>query len=373
MTDGSSERVTGRSRQLDSLQVARGYAALAVVAFHSLDIEARYFTGESLLPAFFDGGQAGVDLFFVISGFVMVLTTRGRHGSASSVGRFVWNRVFRIYPTYWAYFLLLLPIVFLFPTWINSSQGGQINLFTSFFLLPSTTLPVLLVAWTLTLELWFYVVFTVILFLPQRLLIPALAAWFAILVVVNWNGPITADPFVQVPANAMAIEFIFGAVTALVFRKISRPVAGILAVVGLAVIILWGSTPPQSITAGAGLPRPLTMGIGFALLLAAFTAWENRGGIGALRRLGVLGDMSYSVYLGHVLVLSAMGRIWQSLAGPLAGNPVANLAWWILTLAAVLIFGYLSYRLVEKPVTGLSKRWQSRVFGDDRRSLPLTR
>jgi exopolysaccharide production protein ExoZ len=303
----------------------------------------------------------------------MVLTTRGKHGSVRGVGRFAWNRAFRIYPTYWAYFLLLLPIVFLFPTWINSSQGGQINLVTSFFLLPSTTLPVLLVAWTLTLELWFYVVFTVILFLPQRALVPALGVWFTILVVVNGNGPIDAHPFVQVPANAMAIEFIFGAVTALVFRRISRPVAAVLALAGLAVIIFLGSTPPQSITAGAGLPRPLTMGIGFALLLAAFTAWETRGSIGPLRRLVILGDMSFSVYLGHVLVLSAMGRIWQSISSPLAGNPVANLARWALTLAAVLIFGHLSYRFVEKPVTGLSKRWQSRAFHEDRRSVRVTR
>lgn len=375
MTDGTSEPVAVRAgaKQLQSIQVARGFAALAVVAFHLLDTEARYFSGESLLPGFFDGGQAGVDLFFVISGFVMVLTTRGKHGTVRNVAKFAWNRAFRIYPTYWAYFLLLLPIFLLFPTWINASQGNQVNLFTSFFLLPSNTLPILLVAWTLTLELWFYIVFAVILFLPERLLIPALAVWFVILVVVNWNGPISADPFVQVPANAMALEFIFGGVTALIFRRISRPVAIILALAGLAIIILLGSTPPQSITAGAGLPRPLTMGIGFALLLAAFTAWENRGSIGIVRRLAILGDMSYSVYLGHILVLVAMGRVWQSISGPFAGNSVAAGAWLILMVLAVLLFGYLSYRLVEKPVTGLSKRWQSRVFHEDRRSALTTR
>ena len=364
MTDGTSEPIVARGsgKQLDSIQVARGFAALAVVAFHSLDIEHKYFGGASILPGFFDGGQAGVDLFFVISGFVMVLTTRGKHGSPREVGRFAWNRLFRIYPTYWAYYLLLLPIVFFFPTMINSSMGNQIDLFSSFFLLPSDTLPILLVAWTLTLELWFYVVFCVILLLPQRFLVPALGLWFVVLVIVNWSGPIAASPYIAVPSNAMAIEFIFGGITALLFRKISRPVAAVLALAGLAVIIFFGTTPPQSITAGAGLPRPLIMGVGFALLLAAFTAFEHRGSIGVLRRFAILGDMSYSVYLGHILVLSAMGRIWPAIAGPLIGNPLAMLGWWILTLAAVLAFGYLSYRLVEKPTTALSRRWRARVF-----------
>ncbi|MBG6053627.1 peptidoglycan/LPS O-acetylase OafA/YrhL [Salinibacterium sp. CAN_S4] len=368
MTDGTSEQVTVRpgSKQLDSIQVARGFAALSVVAFHALDIESRYFSGPSILPGFFDGGQAGVDLFFVISGFVMVLTTRRKHGTVRAVGGFAWNRLFRIYPTYWAYFLILLPVFFLFPTMINASQGNQVNLFTSFFLLPSDTLPLLLVAWTLTLELWFYVVFTVILLLPERFLVAALGLWFVVLVAVNWNGPIDSHPFVEVPSNAMAIEFILGGITALLFRRITRSLAMVVSLAGLAVIVFLGVTPPQSITAGAGVQRPLVMGVGFALILAGFTAFENRGTIGVVKRLAILGDMSYSVYLGHILVLSAMGRIWQSISGPLDGNVLAMAGWWILTIAAVLIFGYLSYRVVEKPVAGLSKRWRSRVFREDR-------
>ncbi|NYF11336.1 peptidoglycan/LPS O-acetylase OafA/YrhL [Leifsonia sp. AK011] len=349
-------------KQLQSIQVARGFAALSVVAFHALDSQPRYFSNISVLPGFFNGGMAGVDLFFVISGFVMVLTTRGRHGKPREVGKFLWNRFFRIYPTYWFYFLLLLPVLILAPTWINASQGNQVDLVASFFLLPSDLLPILLVAWTLTIELWFYIVFAVLLFLPEKVLPAALAVWFVVLVIVNWNGPISASPFVEVPANAMAIEFIFGGVAALVFRKVNLVAAAITAVAGLAIIVFFGEATVSDLTAGPGLHRPLTLGLGFALLLLAFTAWENRASIGFLGRFTVLGDMSYSLYLSHVLVLVAMGRIWAAIAGPFATNIPAIIAWWLVTFAVVLVAGYLSYRLIERPVMGLSRRWRAKVF-----------
>lgn len=354
-------------RQLKSIQVARGFAALSVVAFHAMSSEPKYFSNIKVLPTFFDGGMAGVDLFFVISGFVMVLTTQGRHGKAREVGKFVWNRFFRIYPTYWFYFILLLPVFFLAPSWINAAQGNQVNLFTSFFLLPSDLLPLLLVAWTLTIELWFYVVFAVLLFFPERWLPVALGVWFVVLVIVNWNGPITSSPFLEVPVNSMAIEFIFGGVAALLFRRLNRVVAAVCAVAGVVLIVTLGEATVQDLTAGPGLHRPLTLGLGFALIMLAITAWENRGGIGFLGRFTILGDMSYSVYLSHILVLAVMGRVWAAISGPFATSIPAIIVWWVITFAAVVVVGYLSYRLVERPVMTLSQRWRKQVFRETTR------
>ena len=348
--------------KLSSIQVARGVAALAVVAFHMLATQPKYFSGTDVLPEAFTFGLSGVDLFFVISGFVMVLTTRGRHGRAREVGKFVWNRFFRIYPTYWVYYLALLPVFFLLPGFINSSQGGKVDLFASFFLLPSETLPLLLVAWTLTIELWFYVVFSLILFLPERLIVPALAVWLVLLVVLNWNGPFGESPWLAVPGHALAIEFVFGGFVALLFRRIPPIGSLVLAVAGFGVLATVGWATIMSDTAGEGLQRPFTLGVGYALLLLAATSFEFRRSIGPVARLSILGDMSYSVYLAHVLVLAVTGRVWLAVSGPLAGNPVAVTAWWIVTVVAVLGVGYLSYRLIERPVMKLSRTWRIRVF-----------
>jgi exopolysaccharide production protein ExoZ len=351
-----------RSRQLASIQVARGVAALAVVAYHAQLTQPKYFQGTDVLPSFFSGGISGVDLFFVISGFVMVLTTRGKHGSPRRVGEFAWNRFFRIYPTYWVYCLVLLPVLFLLPGFVNSSEGGRVDILASFTLWPVETLPLLLVAWTLTLEVFFYVVFCVLLLLPEKLLLPALALWFVLLVIVNWNGHINAAPIVELPTNAMAIEFVFGGVTALFYRRVPVIAGAIVAVVGLAVVIVLGRPDATDLYAGAGLLRPLTLGTGFALVMLGVTAIEHRVGIGPVRRLAILGDMSYSVYLCHVLVLAVTGRVWLAVSGSLHTNPVAVVGWWVVTLAAVLVAGYLSYRIIERPVMRFAAWGRKRLF-----------
>lgn len=356
-TDGVTEKL-----KLDSIQVARGVAALAVVGFHMLATQPKYFSGTDVLPQAFTFGLSGVDLFFVISGFVMVLTTRGRHGVPREVGKFAWNRFFRIYPTYWVYYLALVPVFLFLPGFINSSQGGKVDLFSSFFLLPSETLPLLLVAWTLTIELWFYVVFSLILFLPERLLVPAFGVWFVVLVALNWNGPFGENPWLAVTGHALAIEFIFGGVVALLFRRVPPLASLVLAVAGVAVLATVGWIAIMSPTAGAGLQRPLTLGVGYALLLLAATSFDFRRGIGPVAKLSILGDMSYSVYLAHVLVLAVTGRVWLAASGSLAGNPFAVAVWWVITVAVVLGVGYLSYRLIERPVMKLSRTWRMRVF-----------
>ena len=363
MTESAAAPVDSpRSKSLISIQVARGLAALAVVAYHASLTQPKYFSGVDVLPAVFSHGATGVDLFFVISGFVMVLTTSKRHGKVRESGKFLWNRFFRIYPTYWVYFIALVPVLLFLPGFVNSSQGGKVDLFTSFFLLPASTLPLLLVAWTLTLEVWFYLVFAVILLLPKRFLVPALALWFVLLVVANFNGATATKPFLEVPQNSLAIEFIFGGVAALLFRHINRIVAGLIALSGVLVLVFLAAETTVAIYAGPGLIRPLTLGLGFALLLLAATAFENRGGIGVFARLKILGDMSYSVYLCHVLVLAVTGRVWMVLSTRIGSNPLVVSLWWVLTLCAVLAAGYLSYRLIERPVMSLSRKLRARVF-----------
>ncbi|SEN82270.1 hypothetical protein [Cryobacterium luteum] len=104
--------------------------------------------------------------------------------------------------------------------------------------------------------------------------------------------------------------------------------------------------------------------------MLAVTAIEARGGIGVLTRLTIFGAMSYSVYLCHVLVLNVIGRAWGFVSTPdLATNPVVAIVFWVGAFGAVVLVGYLSYRLIERPVMGVSKRYRSRVFRE-KRMLP---
>ncbi|MEW6756106.1 MAG: acyltransferase family protein, partial [Candidatus Latescibacterota bacterium] len=102
-----------RRETLDNVQALRGVAVLLVLLFHLHGLESGFVEGVRLLPDLCRAGRGGVDLFFVISGLVMVVSTRGRCGQPGEPRRFLLRRALRIYPVYWVYSLLTLSVYLL--------------------------------------------------------------------------------------------------------------------------------------------------------------------------------------------------------------------------------------------------------------------
>ena len=165
----------------------------------------------------------GVDLFFVISGFVMVAVTRGRFKQQKLALRFIYHRASRIYPTYWFYTTLVLIVFFFQPSWVNSSQGNQVNIFASYLLLPSTTLPLVMVGWTLIHEMYFYCIFFLILLLfPERNMPIAILLWGIGVLLLNSSFE-SSNPTFRIVSHPLTIEFIGGCFIALLyFRRNSQ-------------------------------------------------------------------------------------------------------------------------------------------------------
>ena len=134
--------------KIQNIQALRGIAVLSVVFFHLLTIEQKYGGSRTILPDLFQFGLFGVDLFFVISGFVMVTVTRGKFQIPRQALRFIYHRVARIYPTYWVYSILVLIVFLLQPSWVNNSLGNQVDILSSFLLFPSRNLPLVMVGWS---------------------------------------------------------------------------------------------------------------------------------------------------------------------------------------------------------------------------------
>jgi peptidoglycan/LPS O-acetylase OafA/YrhL len=133
----------------------RGIAVLLVAFSHLLLIEKKY-GGNSIIPEFVLFGASGVDLFFVISGFVMVTITREKFRKPMEALKFIYHRVIRIYPVYWIYSVLVLIVFLIQPSWVNSAQGNQVDIVSSFLLLPSNNLPLVNVGWSLVHEVYFF-------------------------------------------------------------------------------------------------------------------------------------------------------------------------------------------------------------------------
>ena len=221
-----------------SLQGLRGVAVLGVVLFHMTAVEHKYSGGDILLPPLLDFFQLGVDLFFIISGFVMVIVSRGRFQKVAESKRFLFNRVSRIYPTYWLYYFLTLAVVLVQPGMVNSTHGSS-NLLMSFLLLPNDNVLLVMVAWSLLFELWFYLVFTGLMLFRERWLPWFLGGWALILVMFNnvqdWQDYNAA---LRIMLHPYALEFIIGVSLALLFysrhsTRLSMPMISIALVVAL--------------------------------------------------------------------------------------------------------------------------------------------
>ena len=373
MIPRSPERKQGREK-IEAIQALRGVAAFGVVAFHAMAIERKYSGGDLLLPDVFRFGVSGVDLFFVISGFVMVTVTRGRFGTLKEAARFLWGRLTRIYPTYWFYFFLTLSVFLWKPSWVNTSLHEQADLLASFLLWPTAGLPLVMVSWSLVNELWFYVVFTILLLFPERVLLPALCSWAAAVLAINvFMDTSTLTPVTRIMTHPYTCEFIIGSLAALLVR--ARYIPLLPSRLFWAIVIAVGIGLFQADAAGVlttySLMRALVLGVLFGSLLASCVVLEARRSLRIPAFLRLSGDMSYTVYLSHILVLSVIGKIWLAI-GPVSGladNVVACTA----MFTAVIAYGWIGYRLIEKPLVDLSHRLRARVMGFLFRGHPVAR
>lgn len=357
MTRNHSVEPSGR---VANLQALRGVAVMMVVLFHCAAAERKY-AGDTILPALLRIGESGVDLFFVISGFVMVMVTRGKFGRTREAGWFLYSRATRIYPVYWVYVGLAAAVYLAQPAWVNASQGHQVDLLRSFLLLPQEQLPVLLVAWSLVHEMYFYLLFALFVLAPENRLPRLLIAWAAIVAISGltwWHPGVT--PWARIAAHPLTLEFVAGAFAALWLPKTSgRPSpARLWGGVALSLIGLVAAYECGVLDMPA-LPRAAVMASIYGVLVYCAVALEQRCAQRARGWLVRLGDASYTIYLAHVLVLSAVGRIW--LRAGVSPEPWDNLLWAAMMLVAVVGYGYLGYRWIERPLVDYFHRLRRRL------------
>jgi peptidoglycan/LPS O-acetylase OafA/YrhL len=343
-------------RKIINIQALRGIAVLLVVAYHLTKIEAKYGNGETYLPGLFNIGIAGVDLFFVISGFVMVTVTHGWFQTQYSVRRFLYHRVTRIYPIYWIYSLVVLAIYLTYPDMVNFSQGGEVNIVSSFLLLPQDQLPLLMVGWTLIHEMYFYLVFALLLLFPERRLIPLLLIWGLFVIVM----PQTNNAVLILISHPLTMEFIAGAFIALLLRGRAISGGGWYAA---AAVIIWLSAYVMYVQLGGSLEpdgwhRVLLFGLPSVFAVYGLVAMEKNSGRQFPVWITTIGDASYSIYLSHVLVLSALGRLWVVMWQP---GVLDNIVVMLVMVLMVIVVGIASYRLLERPMIKTARRYEKSI------------
>lgn len=342
------------TRTLHNLQALRGVACLAVVVYHVAQSEAGYGLGFNPLKPARWFGYAGVDLFFVLSGFIITATSLADLGRPGRLPRYLFRRVWRIYPTYWA--AVGLSAVLLAAT--TGSAGFGPGLAGDLLLVPRDELPqVVPVAWTLRYEMMFYLAFAVLFLLPARAAPPVTAGWATAVVGAYLAGYYPESPGGRMALSPFVLEFMAGCLLAWCPAQwTGRQAAGLLlaAAVWLAVGSAVVYRPDPNWLPTAHWPRVLVFGPPAALVVLAAVGRERAGGRLRWRWLSATGDASYSIYLTHSAAMVA--TVALTVEAGMSHRRAPHVAWIALMLAAGVLPGLLLYRLTERPLLNLVKR-----------------
>lgn len=354
------------SEKIDIIQVLRGIAVVMVIIFHFKDIIPPDGYLRRDFDFFFNSGAAGVDLFFVISGFIMVFVTRKLRGGISDAKIFLLKRLLRIWPLYIiatvTYMLVATPNV----SYISLTTAKQVVRSILFIPLTYVDPPYfgyayLGVGWSLNYEMYFYLLIAISLLAGKFRWIFFASLIFSTLLILPWiDGHLTSRPmeamnydslFLNLITNPIIWEFIYGVIIGLLyvnsysarlFQNIFQSKTLVFTVI---TITTW-----QYLSGFYGGHGPFNWGLSMSALFMALVFYNRNSQIQCPSWLVYLGDMSFSVYLWHVPVSLFITNFFSYLSLPTfsTGTPA-----FFLTITLTLVVSHLSYQLLEKKLHAL--------------------
>jgi len=349
------------TRTLYSLQYLRATAAALVVIHHARE----QFPGiKQLFQSPF--GSAGVDVFFIISGFIMMYVSHGRNNDPLP---FFTHRLVRVAPLYWAFTLLLASLLIIAPSTFRSTEYSTSALVNSLAFIPyewddGRVRPLLSIGWTLNYEMFFYALFSISLFFKEsKNRISFISITLLTLIVsseIFSSGFGGRSTYLSHYGSTITLEFLAGMITAKMFLSgtFGNRTRGVtLLSVGIALFILTAIWMPED-----GRLRFLYFGIPAVLVVLGCLDIEcsskrEKGN----RLLLAMGESSYSLYVSHIFTLGILRALFGALGIEVNDWPSA-IAFISIGLIACELVGYIVYVLFERPVSKASKKLVSNAI-----------
>lgn len=329
-------------KTLHSIQFLRFVAATLVVIYHAYIsfIPSSLSHPMSETAYWFGFGKVGVHIFFVISGYIMYLTSFGRPKKFDP-GNFFMRRILRVYPIYWVFVMLYL--AYYLPLGIAPNLSAQ-QFVGMLALMPASSPLVIGPAWTLSYEIYFYLVFGAVMMLGAQRGTIALTCLF---IFSAGLGAVLHPEFAvaELVTNALLLEFMMGVWIARLttLHPVPRAAGGLAiagALAGFAGGLVWGYDR---------LPSAIIWGIPSALLIAGAVVLEQRQRINRfslVRRFSWLGDSSYSLYLFHILLITLTLKIIDIFNADVEGAYCIS-----LTVVGCIIIAAIFHAQIERPLT----------------------
>ena len=372
----------------------RAFAVIMVVLYHSTQILRPVVTGEAPgtgpewlysrnpLETFFFEGHSGVALFMVLSGFIFSVGTLGREITYLA---FLRNRLLRIYPLY----LLLLVV-----GTSALSKDFDLVLFLRGLLPISNFGPIAsggvwgMMFWAVAVEMQFYFIFPFLIKMLNRngpralLAIIAVMVGIRVLAVLSNPAGVDINGLTYYSLVGRLDQFLLGMLIAWVYTyhrgRLGWPVLAITAV--LVPTMLWGFNQLHGYTSGAGWRTvwPDVEGAVWACFIGAYVALFERSRSRLSRMLAGLGELTYSVYLLHFVIIVVVLNHPALLLHLGGGVTSAFLTGMLIVLPLVVAISWLTFRAIERPFLDLRVRYVAAApartdLPDQPPHLPLSR
>ncbi|MCK1332004.1 MULTISPECIES: acyltransferase [unclassified Bradyrhizobium] len=332
-TDIASQNMMAQEHKLQGLQAARAIAALSVAYFHSYVAVRGAFPESDWLPIppLARWGFLGVDFFFAISGYVICLVTSR---PSFTVGGFVFKRLFRLYPMYWATLIVVVGLI----VWGKYAPQTSGHFIYSMTLLPQQGAPAYEVSWTLERELVFYAL--------AALCVPFIGIVGLALVLAGlaFAGWYLGNPWSFHLVSAVQADFLAGVLVYLSRKPIAWLGSAVPLIAGIA-LLAWTRQHDFLFSVPASM----------ALILAGMVKLELPWGHRPFTWLVKAGDASYSIYLLHYiifLVASIIGGQWLPFPLPAWSCEI----WRFAALIACCLVSYFTWIVIERPMIRLGDR-----------------
>ncbi|CAI1564205.1 acyltransferase family protein [Serratia proteamaculans] len=316
-----------KSNKLTSIQVMRGLAVVLVLFFHATE----NLVAKGLNGLVLNSGQAGVDIFFIISGFIIFYSARNKFGLVGMTDFFK-GRIQRIVPNYWFYTLSFAILLIIFPDKFERSVFDFGHLLHSLFFIPmiDNLPPLVSLGWTLNYEVYFYLIFLFSILLSTRYRLGfVLFMIFSIFILANNIG---LNLFYR---NDVVFEFILGAILYLYYSKAYREGFKISEIsfymLILVVAYFIGNVNIESRFLNLGVPSFIIMMLSLHVDFISKLGWM----------LEKIGEGSYSIYLSHAISMPFVIKLLLLFG-------VGFYLSMLLSIIFCLIVGLCAYQVFEK-------------------------
>jgi len=344
-------------QRLNLLQVFRGLAAVMVVLAHCDLIFNQNFQ-KDFFGKIFNFGSSGVDFFFVLSGFLLLYIHQSDIGNRSKLKSFFLKRVTRIYPIYWVVLTLKLSASLFFGYDPDTSQRSILEIFKAYILFPQSqeilSSSFLGVSWTLSFEVFFYLIFALLIGLKPKLSFPIIFTWllFALAHFVGIFDLPKSSLMLNFILNEYNLEFFLGCVAAYVVSKHKIPQEMSLLCLGTFFYTLGVINSYYKVV---DISSVISFGIPSMLLVIGATSLEMRKYVHVNEVFIYIGNASYSIFLIHGFAINNITRFILKVAPDITQNSlILNLLGIIIAVIGVIL-GCGVYSYIEKPLISTLK------------------